>query len=176
MDELAHLASIEAVLDRARTCLSLKDLPRLVMRDPGHSGDVAAYARVLASGAPEVLREGGKLNDTFEITENCGSLTRTQALLRDTGASSISKARCLELSSLHDQFQAKYVEDEATHEWIPNVSAARRSELVWGASVNERNELRMWIELVKSHFPSSPALTLETRERPLHDGGLAPRK
>ncbi|MCP3139441.1 hypothetical protein [Pyxidicoccus xibeiensis] len=252
MDDFTKLASLGALLERARTCLSSEDLPQLVMSDPGHPGYVAAYERVLAGGAPELLRDGGLLLNSFEITENlllshseastsprhrwfsiltaciellswngweasrgtpasqalCNLTTdsfalldagdaraplellpstcrelqqasenrhlRATALLCELLVGDLTDAdietRCRELNRHHDAFQAQCVESEDTNEWIPNVWLARRPEFIWGAAVSQRQELRMWLELVKAHFPWSPGLALKTRERLLEDG------
>lgn len=67
------LASVQALLDRAREHLSAADLPALVMNDPGHAAYVAAYARVLADGAGALFEhdaEGAPRIGSFDVTEN----------------------------------------------------------------------------------------------------------
>ncbi len=51
------------------------------MSDPGSAEYVAAYERVLAGGAPELLRDGGILLNSFEIAENLSILTACIELL-----------------------------------------------------------------------------------------------
>ena len=72
MGDLTHLASVRAVLDRARGCIAGEDLPGLVMSDPGSADYVTAYERVLAGGVPALLEDhdGGRLLESFDITEN----------------------------------------------------------------------------------------------------------
>lgn len=72
MDDFTQLAAVGAMLDRARGCLSRKDLPALVMSDPGSADYVAAYERVLTRGVPALLEVHGglRLLESFDITEN----------------------------------------------------------------------------------------------------------
>lgn len=251
MDDFTQLASVEAVLDRARKCLSHEELPNLVMNDPGHAGYVAAYELVLAGGAVELLGDydGTRLLDSFDITDNLGhyhfdaspspshrwfsvltaciellrwdemngipaseSLYRLMAdsfalhatgdarapldllpqlfrelqqacgnrhlyvaallcelLVADLSDADV-EAECRELHRCHENFQQAYVEGEEENEWLPNQWYAKRPEFIWGAVLTYRREQRMWLELVKTHFPSSPKLAHETRERLLLDG------
>jgi hypothetical protein len=72
MQDFTELASVRAVLDRARGCITREDLWGLVMSDPGSGAYVAAYERVLAGGAPALLEDhdGTRLFESFDIKEN----------------------------------------------------------------------------------------------------------
>jgi hypothetical protein len=67
--------------------------------------------------------------------------------------------RCRTLQEYHDGFQVYYGEQGEK-----NPNYARRPEFVWGAVLN-RPGLPVWYELTREHFPSSPALARETREK-----------
>jgi hypothetical protein len=87
------LSSVRAIVDRAREHLSVAELPRLVMNDPGHASYVVSYARILEGGV-QVLRDDDVMS--FEITEN---LLQSHAR---AGESSMSRwfsvlTACLEL-------------------------------------------------------------------------------
>jgi hypothetical protein len=83
------------------------------------------------------------------------------------------EAKCAELEQCHDDFQAPCDDDGAPNPWF-----AERPEFVWGAVLSSRfgrsrrppKELSSWLELVRAHFPSSPALARETAERLLREG------
>lgn len=72
MDDFTRLATVHRLLDRARSCIAVEDLPGLVMSDPGSGDYVAAYERVLAGGVPALLEvhDGVRLFQSFDITEN----------------------------------------------------------------------------------------------------------
>jgi hypothetical protein len=245
VSDFAQLASLEAVIDRARRCLSRADLPYLVMSDPGSGGYIEAYGEVLSRGVPALLEEHEGLRRLrgFDITENlllahsdasrsrrhrwfsilaagiellgwdgwedpsptsslrhlltdsfalrddhdaraplellpalcrelqqaCGDRhERVAALLSELlvgGMSAVEmEAKCQELSQCHEEFQP-WGDDEGN----PNPWYVERPAFLWGAMVQRRAELRGWLALVKAHFPSSPALARETRERLLRE-------
>jgi hypothetical protein len=73
MAEVAPLAAVQALFDRARDRIPRTELPRLVMNDPGHGGYVAAYERVLGRGVSALMEDAGNglpLMGSFDITEN----------------------------------------------------------------------------------------------------------
>lgn len=72
IESFANVLAVRTLLDRARLSLTHADLPKLVMGDPGTPGYIAAYKRVLDGGADELLRDGGALLRSFDITENLG--------------------------------------------------------------------------------------------------------
>lgn len=74
--------------------------------------------------------------------------------------------RCRELLLGHDELQQWGDEHGEPNPWY-----SERPELVWGVAVSERSELRAWLELVHAHFPSSPPVASEVRERLLREGG-----
>jgi hypothetical protein len=72
VNDFSQLPSLQALIDRARACLSAEDLPHLVMNDPGAARYVAAFERVLAAGVPALLEdhEGRRRLESFDIIEN----------------------------------------------------------------------------------------------------------
>jgi hypothetical protein len=75
------------------------------------------------------------------------------------------EAKCQELSQCHEEFQP-WGDDEGNR----NPWHVEPPQFIWGAMVHRRAELRGWLALAQAHFPSSPELARETRERLLADG------
>lgn len=255
MGDLMELASVYRLLDRARSCIAVEDLPGLVMGDPGTGDYLAAYGRVLAGGAPALLEmhDGVRLFESFAITENLllshsdagESVTHrwfsvltacievlawnglsglrdrplsqslfhlmsdslalraaedrrapldllplvfeelgrasedrhlhTLLLLCELLVAELEEAevadKCRALTCLHDEFQEWCAADGSENVWFVD-----RSEFVWGAVLDRPfsrvvpSEVRAWLELVKTHFPTSPELARTTAERLLREG------
>ncbi len=86
------------------------------------------------------------------------------------------EAKCRELNQCHEQFQPWCDEDGA-----PNVWFVEQPVFIWGAALKgfgsrRPKDLPRWLELVKSHFPSSPELAQETAERLVREGKAWPRR
>lgn len=91
------------------------------------------------------------------------------ALLSELLVSALSaedvEAKCRELNECHEEFQLWGDEHGEPNPWV-----AGRPEFIWGVMASRRAELRGWLELVEAHFPSSPQLAQEARERLLLEG------
>ncbi len=92
------------------------------------------------------------------------TLVRLTELLIATLSDADVEDRCRTLHADHDQFQ-EYYDEQGELSW----SYAARPEFVLGAVVTRR-QLRTWLDLIEHHFPTSPALAKETRDRLLREG------